>query len=75
MKRLYAYDSSAGTFYICRITNDYFTMFESRLIDSHPTAERAAQALSVNHNITLPPRFSFDEIKIPGELSQWEQIG
>ena len=74
MNRLYAYATPAGTFYICQITGCYFGMFENRLIDSYATAERAARRIAANRQLSLPAGIKFDDLGIPANLTEWEEV-
>jgi len=74
MRKIYTYETSAGTFYIAEHNGRFHPMFHDESLGSYPTAQQAAEDLAGGHTFSLPGDIDPAELGVPEELEDWLKI-
>jgi hypothetical protein len=74
MKKLYAYHTSAGTFYIAGHNGRFHPVFEDESLGSYATQAQAAEDLAGGHTFSPSSGVDTATLGISDELSEWGHL-
>ena len=72
MKRLYAYQTALGTFYICRTNRLFYAMLGGEFLNTYATPELAAANLAAG--LYVPGVVDTRAVTVSAELGDWEKL-
>ena len=74
MRKLYAFKTSIGPFYIAEQDNRFHPVYEDDSLGSYAEAWQAAEDLAGGHTFSISSGVDTDTLGIPEDLSEWERI-
>ncbi len=73
MKKLYAWQSQIGWFYIVATANGQFhPMYDGETLGSYSTAQQAVDDLAGGHTFSIAEGTDTSKLGIPDDLGEWE---
>ena len=74
MRKLYAFDTRIGTFFIVEEAGEFHPMFNEKRLGSYPTAQLAAEDLADGNTRNVKQVEDTSELGIPYDLDEWEHL-
>lgn len=74
MRKLYAYRTRIGTFYIAEHNGRFHPVFEEESLGSYATTQQAAGDLAGGHTFSPSSGRDTSKLGIPDDLSEWERL-
>jgi hypothetical protein len=74
MKKIYAYKTEVGEFYIAEHNGRFHPVFRDESLGSYATPQQAVDDLTGGHTFTPPDDVDTASLGIPEELSEWEKL-
>jgi hypothetical protein len=74
MRKLFAWNTRIGPFYIAEFQGRYHPVFEEESLGSYPTAQQAAEDLAGGHTFSISSGIDTATLGIPDEVTEWEPI-
>lgn len=74
MRKIYAYKTKAGTFYIAERGGRFRALLEDEDLGGYTTPQQAADDLAGGHTFTPSSGVDTSRLGVPGDLSRWERL-
>jgi hypothetical protein len=74
MRKLYAFDTRIGTFFIVEEAGEFHPMFNEKRLGSYATAQLAAEDLADGNTRKVKQVEDTSELGIPYDLDEWEHL-
>jgi hypothetical protein len=74
MRKLYAFDTRIGTFFIVEEAGQFHPMFKNERLGSYDSAQLAAEDLADGNTRMVGEVEDTSELRIPYDLDEWEHL-